>query len=104
MRRVCAAGTHAVGWGWERRAWQSHTPYTGYACYAQFKAINWKWTQVEIDRSLDGRDVNLEPIFKVGKMPKEMPLSDKPYRKKLGYDAPAIAPQYRYVNLDLKYW
>ena len=72
--------------------------------YAQFKAINGKWTQVEIDRSLDGRDVNLEPIFKVGKMPKVMPLSDKPYRKKLGYDAPAIAPQYRYVNLDLKYW
>ena len=46
----------------------------------------------------------LNRFFKAGRMPKEMPLSDKPYRKKLGYDAPVIAPQYRYVNLDLKYW
>ena len=82
----------------DTRQWISKLPY------AQFKAINGKWTQVEIDRSLDGRNANLEPILKVRKMPKVMPLSDKPYRKKLGYDAPAIAPQYRYVNFDLKYW
>ena len=82
----------------DTRQWISELPY------AQFKAINGKWTQVEIDRSLDGRDANLEPIFKVGKMPKEMPLSDKPYHKILKYDAPAIAPQYEYVNFDLKYW
>ena len=82
----------------DTRHWISELPY------AQFKVINGKWTQVEIDRSLDGRDANLEPIFKVGKMPKEMPLSDKPYHKILKYDAPAIAPQYEYVNFDLKYW
>ena len=41
----------------DTRQWISKLPY------AQFKAINGKWTQVEIDRSLDGRNSNLEQVF-----------------------------------------
>ena len=71
--------------------------------YAQFKAIDGQWRQVEIDPSLHARDANLEPRFRAGKMPEAVSLDDKPLSKLWGYDSPVVAPQYKYINLDLRY-
>ena len=71
--------------------------------YAQFKAIDGQWRQVEIDPSLHARDANLEPRFRAGKMPEAVFLDDKPLSKLWGYDSPVIEPQYKYINLDLRY-
>ena len=46
--------------------------------YAQFKAINGKWQQVEIDPALDVRTSNLDPHFRAGKMPEIVSLHNKP--------------------------
>ena len=71
--------------------------------YAQFKAIDGQWRQVEIDPTLHARDANLEPRFRAGKMPEAVSLDDKPLSKLWGYDSPVVAPQYKYINLDLRY-
>ena len=71
--------------------------------YAQFKAIDGQWRQVEIDPKLDARTANLEPRFRAGKMPEAVFLDDKPLSKLWGYDSPVIEPQYKYINLDLRY-
>ena len=71
--------------------------------YAQFKAIDGQWRQVEIDPKLDARTANLEPRFRAGKMPEAVSLDDKPLSKLWGYDSPVIEPQYKYINLDLRY-
>lgn len=71
--------------------------------YAQFKAIDGQWRQVEIDPTLHARDANLEPRFRAGKMPEAVSLDDKPLSKLWGYDSPVIEPQYKYINLDLRY-
>ena len=71
--------------------------------YAQFKAIDGQWRQVEIDPTLHARDANLEPRFRAGKMPEAVSLDDKPLSKIWGYDSPVVAPQYKYINLDLRY-
>ena len=71
--------------------------------YAQFKAIDGQWRQVEIDPKLDARTANLEPRFRAGKMPEAVSLDDKPLSKLWGYDSPVVAPQYKYINLDLRY-
>ena len=71
--------------------------------YAQFKAIDGQWRQVEIDPKLDARTANLEPRFRAGKMPEAVSLEDKPLSKLWGYDSPVVAPQYKYINLDLRY-
>ena len=71
--------------------------------YAQFKAIDGQWRQVEIDPKLDARTANLEPRFRAGKMPEAVSLEDKPLSKMWGYDSPVVAPQYKYINLDLRY-
>ena len=71
--------------------------------YAQFKAIDGQWRQVEIDPKLDARTANLEPRFRAGKMPEAVSLDDKPLSKIWGYDSPVVAPQYKYINLDLRY-
>ena len=70
--------------------------------YAQFKAVNGKWQQVDIDPTLDARTANLEPRFRAGKMPESVPLYDKPLSKIWGYDSPVVDAQYRYINLDLR--
>ena len=73
--------------------------------YAQFKAIDGRWQQVEFDKSLDGREANLEYILKVGKMPKEIFLYDKPLDEKHPKEFNANVPErYRAINLDVKYW
>ena len=71
--------------------------------YAQFKAIDGQWRQVEIDPTLHARDANLEPRFRAGKMPEAVSLDDKPLSKIWGYDSPVVAPQYEYINLKLRY-
>ena len=71
--------------------------------YAQFKAIDGQWRQVEIDPKLDARTANLEPRFRAGKMPEAVFLDDKPLSKLWGYDSPVVAPQYEYINLKLRY-
>ena len=71
--------------------------------YAQFKAIDGQWRQVEIDPKLDARTANLEPRFRAGKMPEAVSLDDKPLSKIWGYDSPVVAPQYEYINLKLRY-
>lgn len=71
--------------------------------YAQFKAIDGQWRQVEIDPSLHARDANLEPRFRAGKMPEVVFLDDKPLSKIWGYESPVVAPQYEYINLKLRY-
>ena len=71
--------------------------------YAQFKAIDGQWRQVEIDPSLHARDANLEPRFRAGKMPEAVSLDDKPLSKIWGYESPVVAPQYEYINLKLRY-
>ena len=71
--------------------------------YAQFKAIDGQWRQVEIDPTLHARDANLEPRFRAGKMPEAVSLDDKPLSKLWGYDSPVVAPQYEYINLKLRY-
>ena len=71
--------------------------------YAQFKAIDGQWRQVEIDPTLHARDANLEPRFRAGKMPEAVSLDDKPLSKMWGYDSPVVAPQYEYINLKLRY-
>ena len=71
--------------------------------YAQFKAIDGQWRQVEIDPKLDARTANLEPRFRAGEMPEAVSLDDKPLSKIWGYDSPVVAPQYEYINLKLRY-
>ena len=71
--------------------------------YAQFKAIDGQWRQVEIDPKLDARTANLEPRFRAGKMPEAVFLDDKPLSKIWGYESPVVAPQYEYINLKLRY-
>ena len=71
--------------------------------YAQFKAIDGQWRQVEIDPKLDARTANLEPRFRAGKMPEVVFLDDKPLSKIWGYESPVVAPQYEYINLKLRY-
>ena len=83
----------------DTRRWISKLPY------AQFKAIDGKWQQVEFDKSLDGRDANLEYILKVGKMPKEIFLHDKPLDEKHPKEFNAnVLERYRAINLDVKHW
>lgn len=83
----------------DTRRWISKLPY------AQFKAIDGKWQQVEFDKSLDGRDANLEYILKVGKMPKEIFLYDKPLDEKHPKEFNAnVSERYRAINLDVKHW
>ena len=70
--------------------------------YAQFKVINGKWQQVDIDKNLDARDSNLSPYIRIGKMPESVSLYDKPLSKLWGYDTPQVNSQYHYINLDLR--
>ena len=73
--------------------------------YAQFKAIDGKWQQVEFDKSLDGRDANLEYTLKGGKMPKEIFLHDKPLNRVHPKEFKSnVQSRYKYINLDTKYW
>ena len=71
--------------------------------YAQFKAIDGQWRQVEIDPTLHARDANLEPRFRAGKMPEAVFLDDKPLSKLRGHESWGAAPQYEYINLKLRY-
>ena len=71
--------------------------------YAQFKAIDGQWRQVEIDPTLHARDANLEPRFRAGKMPEAISLDDKPLSKLRGHESWGAAPQYEYINLKLRY-
>jgi len=71
--------------------------------YAQFKAIDGQWRQVEIDPKLDARTANLEPRFRAGKMPEAISLDDKPLSKLRGHESWGAAPQYEYINLKLRY-
>ena len=83
----------------DTRRWISKLPY------AQFKAIDGKWQQVEFDKSLDGRKANLEYTLKVGKMPKEVYLVDKPLNIKHDKEFTNSVPvQYRAIDLDVKHW
>lgn len=82
----------------DTRHWISKLPY------AQFKAIDGKWQQVEFDKSLDGRDANLEYTLKVGKMPEKIFLNEKPlgmHRDDFYRDVPS---RYRAIDLDVKHW
>ena len=82
----------------DTRHWISKLPY------AQFKAIDGKWQQVEFDKSLDGRKANLEYTLKVGKMPEKIFLNEKPlgmHRDDFYRDVPT---RFRRINLDAKYW
>ena len=85
-----------------RTRWQ-RVPTLLLLLYAQFKAIDGQWRQVEIDPKLDARTANLEPRFRAGEMPEAVSLDDKPLSKLWGYDSPVVAPQYKYINLDLRY-
>ena len=71
--------------------------------YAQFKAIDGQWRQVEIDPKLDARTANLEPRFRAEKMPEAVSLDDKPLSKLRGHESWGAAPQYEYINLKLRY-
>ena len=71
--------------------------------YAQFKAIDGQWRQVEIDPTLHARDANLEPRFRAEKMPEAVFLDDKPLSKLRGHESWGAAPQYEYINLKLRY-
>ena len=73
--------------------------------YAQFKAIDGKWQQVEFDKSLDGREANLEFTLKVGKMPEKIYLTDKPLDMVHPEEFKSnVASRYIYINLGTKYW
>ena len=65
--------------------------------YAQFKAIDGKWKEVEIDKNLDKRDANLEPGFEDGKMPNKLFL-----RQKKEHPIVSTLPdRYYYIDLNV---
>ena len=83
----------------DTRHWISKLPY------AQFKAIDGKWQQVEFDKSLNGREANLEFTLKVGKMPEKIYLTDKPLDMVHPEEFKSnVASRYIYINLGTKYW
>ena len=82
----------------DTRHWISKLPY------AQFKAIDGKWQQVEFDKSLDGRDANLEYTLKVGKMPEKIFLNEKPLGMQRDDFYRDVPSRYRSIDLDVKHW